>query len=95
MRTIQIFGREEACAERFGERNRHYRNASFRAMYAYSLFYPAVELGSASAVALHPALLTKFSFALVSLACPSLLLRASGWRLLAAFALSSSLSRND
>ncbi len=44
MRTIQTFGRERSCLERFSERNAGFRDSSIRAIFAYSLFYPGVEL---------------------------------------------------
>ncbi len=44
MRTIQAFGRERSCLERFGRRNAEYRDSAIAAIFAYSMFYPGVEL---------------------------------------------------
>ena len=44
MRTIQTFGRERSCLERFSGRNAEFRDSSIAAIRAYSLFYPGVEL---------------------------------------------------
>ncbi len=52
MRTIQIFGREEACLERFRHRNAEYRDSAIDAIFAYSIFYPGIEALSSVAVAL-------------------------------------------
>ncbi|HLF93962.1 MAG TPA: ABC transporter ATP-binding protein [Planctomycetota bacterium] len=52
MRTIQIFGREEACLERFRGRNAEYRDSAIDAVFAYSLFYPGIEALSSISVAL-------------------------------------------
>lgn len=52
VKTIQIFNREETCAQRFEERNREYRERSILAVFLYSMFWPGVELVSTGAVAL-------------------------------------------
>jgi ATP-binding cassette, subfamily B, multidrug efflux pump len=43
MRTIQTFGREEACLERFRGLNAEHRDSSIAAVLAYSVFYPGIE----------------------------------------------------
>jgi ATP-binding cassette subfamily B multidrug efflux pump len=52
VRTIQIFGREQACLERFRGRNAEYRESAIDAIFAYSIFYPGIEALSSVAVAL-------------------------------------------
>jgi ATP-binding cassette subfamily B multidrug efflux pump len=51
IRTIQTFSREEACLGRFRERNAEYRNTAIDAIFAYSIFYPAIEALSSIALA--------------------------------------------
>ena len=53
MRTIQIFGRERACLDRFSRTNAEYREAAVSTIFAYSLFWPGIEV------------LTHFSLALL------------------------------
>jgi ATP-binding cassette subfamily B protein len=43
MRTIQTFGRERECLDRFRERNGEHRDSAVAAVFAYSLFYPGIE----------------------------------------------------
>lgn len=43
MRTIQTFGREQACLDRFRRLNGEHRDSSIAAIFAYSLFYPGIE----------------------------------------------------
>ena len=43
MRTIQTFGREAQCLDRFRDRNREHRDSAIAAVFAYSLFYPGIE----------------------------------------------------
>jgi ATP-binding cassette subfamily B protein len=52
MRTIQTFGREEACRGRFRERNAEHRDSAISAIFAYSLFFPGIEVLSSIAGAL-------------------------------------------
>jgi ATP-binding cassette subfamily B protein len=52
MRTIQTFGRERACLERFDRANSEYRDSAIAAIRAYSLFYPGIELFFSLGVAL-------------------------------------------
>lgn len=52
MRTIQTFGREEACLDRFRRLNGEHRDSSIAAAYAYSVFYPGLECLFALSVAL-------------------------------------------
>jgi ATP-binding cassette subfamily B protein len=44
MRTIQTFGREKACLDRFKTYNAEYRDSAIGAIFAYSLFYPGIEV---------------------------------------------------
>jgi len=43
MRTIQTFGRERACLDRFRRLNGEHRDSSISAIFAYSIFYPGIE----------------------------------------------------
>jgi ATP-binding cassette subfamily B protein len=43
MRTIQTFGREQACLDRFRRLNAEHRDSAISAIFAYSLFYPGIE----------------------------------------------------
>jgi ATP-binding cassette subfamily B protein len=52
MRTIQTFGREQACLERFSGRNAEYRDSAIASIFAYSLFYPGIEFVFSAGVAL-------------------------------------------
>ncbi len=52
MRTIQVFGREGTCLDRFRDLNAEYRDSAIGSIFAYSIFYPAIELLSSAAVAL-------------------------------------------
>jgi len=51
MKIIQLFTREGESARRFGEINGRYRNAFYRTVLSYSLYFPAVELIAAGALA--------------------------------------------
>ncbi len=44
MRTLQTFGREAGCLDRFREKNAAYRDSAIDAMFAYSIFFPAIEV---------------------------------------------------
>lgn len=52
MKIIQIFNREEVEIERFKEMNKLHRNAHIRTVWAYSIFFPVVEMLSASSLGL-------------------------------------------
>jgi ATP-binding cassette subfamily B protein len=52
MRTIQTFGREQACLDRFRGLNGEHRDSSIAAAFAYSVFYPGLECLFALSVAL-------------------------------------------
>ncbi|HZE99974.1 MAG TPA: ABC transporter ATP-binding protein [Planctomycetota bacterium] len=52
MRTIQTFGREQMCLDRFRERNAEHRDSAISAVFAYSLFYPGIECLFSLSVAL-------------------------------------------
>jgi ATP-binding cassette subfamily B multidrug efflux pump len=52
MRTIQTFGRERACLDRFSGRNAEYRDSAIASIFAYSLFYPGIEFVFSAGVAL-------------------------------------------
>lgn len=52
MNIIQAFGREEAESERFDVLNRAHRDANIRSIWAFSIFFPIVEMLSATSVAL-------------------------------------------
>ena len=52
MNIIQAFGREEAESERFDALNRAHRDANIRSIWAFSIFFPIVEMLSATSVAL-------------------------------------------
>ena len=52
MRVVQLFGREEDTARRFAELNREHLEAHLRSITIYALFFPAVELLTAVAMAL-------------------------------------------
>jgi ATP-binding cassette subfamily B multidrug efflux pump len=52
MRVVQLFGREEASARRFGELNRDHLAAHLRSITVYAVFFPAVELLTSIAMAL-------------------------------------------
>ncbi len=51
MRTIQTFGREEACLERFRRLNAEHRDSAVSAIFAHSLFYPGIEVLASLGVA--------------------------------------------
>ncbi len=51
MRTIQVFGREKACLERFRRINGDFCDSAISTVLVYSVFYPAVEVLSALASA--------------------------------------------
>lgn len=50
--VVKLFGREEAAAERFDEINDDHRQAFLKAIFYYAIFFPAVEVIGALAVAL-------------------------------------------
>ena len=52
MNIIQAFGREEAESGRFDVLNRAHRDANIRSIWAFSIFFPIVEMLSATSVAL-------------------------------------------
>lgn len=52
MHIVQLFNRETRELNRFDAINRDHRNAHIRAIWAYSVFFPVVELLSAASVAL-------------------------------------------
>jgi ATP-binding cassette, subfamily B, multidrug efflux pump len=52
MRVVQLFGREEASAARFGELNREHLAAHLRSITVYAVFFPMVELLTSIAMAL-------------------------------------------
>jgi len=43
MRTIQTFGREKACLDRFRTLNAEHRDSAVSAIFSYSIFYPGIE----------------------------------------------------
>ncbi len=51
MSVVQIFGREEETAERFGEINRDHLEAHLRSITYYALFFPVIELLTTIALA--------------------------------------------
>ncbi|MBT8218270.1 MAG: ABC transporter ATP-binding protein/permease [Bacteroidia bacterium] len=52
MRIIQIFNAEEQELKKFGEINRAYTQANLNAIFAYAVFYPVVEIISATSLGL-------------------------------------------
>ena len=52
MRVVQLFGREEASAERFAQLNREHLAAHLRSITIYAIFFPVVEVLTAVAMAL-------------------------------------------
>jgi ATP-binding cassette, subfamily B, multidrug efflux pump len=52
MRIVQLFGREEVSARRFGELNREHLDAHLRSITIYAIFFPVVEVLTAVAMAL-------------------------------------------
>jgi ATP-binding cassette subfamily B protein len=52
MNIIQIFNREEQEKQRFNTINQQHRDAHIRGIWAYSIFFPVVELLSAASVSL-------------------------------------------
>ncbi|HUF35901.1 MAG TPA: ABC transporter ATP-binding protein, partial [Gemmatimonadales bacterium] len=52
MRVVQLFGREEASARRFGELNREQLEAHLRSITIYAVFFPVVEVLTSVAMAL-------------------------------------------
>jgi ATP-binding cassette subfamily B protein len=52
MSIVQAFGREKREQERFEAINKEHRDANIRSIWAFSIFFPLVELLSASSVAL-------------------------------------------
>lgn len=52
MKIIQVFNREEVEKSRFEKMNKLHRNAHIKTVWAYSIFFPVVELLSAASLAL-------------------------------------------
>jgi ATP-binding cassette subfamily B multidrug efflux pump len=52
MSTVQLFGREAACQEDFAAVNRGHADSNVRQIFFYAVFYPAIELLAAIAMAL-------------------------------------------
>lgn len=52
MSIVQIFNREKQEKEKFDTINKEHRNAHIRGIWAYSIFFPVVELLSAASVSL-------------------------------------------
>jgi ATP-binding cassette subfamily B protein len=52
VRVVQLFGREEADAERHEELNADYLDAHLRSITYYALFFPVIEVFTATALAL-------------------------------------------
>lgn len=52
MKIIQIFNRESVEFDRFDEMNKLHRNAHIRTVWAYSIFFPVVEMLSATSLGL-------------------------------------------
>ena len=52
IRVVQLFGREAASAQRFAELNRDHLAAHLRSITVYAIFFPAVEVLTAVAMAL-------------------------------------------
>ncbi len=52
MRVVQLFGREEDSARRFGDLNREHLAAHLRSITIYAIFFPMVEVLTAVAMAL-------------------------------------------
>jgi ATP-binding cassette subfamily B protein len=52
MRVVQLFGREEDAARRFGALNRDHLEAHLRSITIYAVFFPVVEVLTAIAMAL-------------------------------------------
>lgn len=52
MSIVQVFNREEVEMEAFSEINKKHRSAHIRTVWAYSIFFPVVEILSAMSIAL-------------------------------------------
>lgn len=52
VRVVQLFDRERAVRDAFGETNRAHRDAQLRSITLYALFFPVVELLTSTAIAL-------------------------------------------
>lgn len=52
MNIVQVFGREKQEFEKFKEINKQHRDAHIRSVWAYSIFFPIVEILSAMSLAL-------------------------------------------
>ena len=52
MHIVQVFNREKREAEKFSEINAEHREANIRSIWAFSVFFPLVEMLSATSVAL-------------------------------------------
>lgn len=52
MSIVQVFNREEVEMERFDEINKNHRNAHIKTVWAYSVFFPVVDILQAASIAL-------------------------------------------
>lgn len=52
VKTIQAFGREELCADRFAERTARHLKASYDSAYVFSFFWPGIEFINTAATGL-------------------------------------------
>jgi ATP-binding cassette subfamily B multidrug efflux pump len=52
MRVVQLFGREQAVGEAFGQVNRAHLDAHLKSIVVYAIFFPAVEFLTVAALAL-------------------------------------------
>lgn len=52
MSIVQVFNREKVEMEKFAEINKNHRDANIKTVWAYSVFFPVVEILSAASIAL-------------------------------------------
>lgn len=52
MSVVQVFNREKVEMEKFSEINKNHRDANIKTVWAYSVFFPIVEILSAASIAL-------------------------------------------
>lgn len=52
MSVVQVFNREKVEMEKFAEINKNHRDANIKTVWAYSVFFPVVEILSAASIAL-------------------------------------------
>ena len=52
MSIVQVFNREEVEMERFDEINKNHRNAHIKTVWAYSVFFPVVDILQAASISL-------------------------------------------